>query len=842
MLGRYRLLELIGSGGMGVVFRAHDERLARDVAIKLLNPGSIRSAIGRHRVHNEAMALSRLSHPNIETIFEFDSIEDCDFLVVELIPGASLDDLISRGPVPQTLAVSLTVQLLRGLIAAHEKGIIHRDLKPSNLKLTPDSFLKILDFGLAHSHDEERAQNLTTETHSTVFSGTLPYMSPEQLRGGALDPRNDLYAVGLILYQMCTGRLPFSETGALLIDATLNRRVPPPRKLNPKIDPRIEAIILKALEKDPRDRYQSAREMLKDLEALGSPALIPHWQRKLRISLVTLTVLLVVFFAMADRDRVADWVNRQLHPVPTEKYVAVMPFRSLTNDDSAFDQGLAEAVASRLVELTAAQNVQVVSPRELKAENVVDLSDARKKLGVNLAIEGSLQQLQDATRVNLELVDANTRRLLRAANFTIKKTDAFALQDQVIDKTVQMLEIEIHRGVGESGHGTTNPEAFRLYTRGVGFLEDQTVPEDVDSAIFQFQQALSLDPGYARASAGLGLAYFEKYRLTKDPSLIDEARLACSRALTLSPRSPQGNVCLGVVHRGTGQYQEAVSDFQMAIEADADDDEAYRELALTFIELGRLPDAESTYKKAISVRPQYASSYGQLAFLYRREGKYAMAIAELKKAIELAPDDARQWFSLGGTYYFAGDYTRSIDALQKAINIRPSYQAYSNLGQSYLALRRFPEAIASLEQAVAMGSHTVQTFGNLGRAYYFYPPKHDLARDPLEKALQVAEDDVKVNPKNADAHTLSAEYLAMLGRKSESLQQLNKAIELRPNDAETLYFAGIVHALLGDRDEAISWLQSAIKHGYSRAEIDNAFELDELRKSAEYKSMIGSGN
>jgi serine/threonine protein kinase/Flp pilus assembly protein TadD len=824
------------------VYRAHDERLARDVAIKLLNPGSIRSAIGRHRVRNEAMALSRLSHPNIETIFEFDTLEDCDFLVVELISGVSLDELIARGPIPQTLAVSLTMQLLRGLTAAHDKGIIHRDLKPSNLRLTSDSFLKILDFGLAHSHDDDRAQNLTTETHSTILAGTLAYMAPEQLRGGRLDPRNDLYSVGLILYQMCAGRLPFTETGALLVDAILNRRIPPPRKFNSQIEPSLEAIILKALEKDPKARYQSAREMLHDLEAQDSRFLTPGWQRILQLGVMLLVALAAVVVGIAERVRVSEWIERQLHPVPANKYLAVMPFHSVSNDDSAFDQGLTDAVASKLMELTSAQNVQIVSPQELRSEHVTDLSDARKKLGVNLAIEGTLQQLEGASRVSLDLVDANTHRLLRAANFSVKGADAFALQDQVIDKTLQMLEIEMHKGVGEAAHGTTNPEAFRLYTRGVGFLENETVPEDVDSAIVQFQQALTLDPGYAEASARLGLAHFEKYRLSKDQSLVDEARSACERALALSPRSPQGNVCLGVIHKGTGQYQAAVSDFQMAIEADLNDDEAYRGLASAFIELGRMQDAEDTYKKAISIHPQYASGYGQLAHLYRRQGRYVLAIAELKKAIELAPDDARQWFSLGGDYYYGGDYDRSIDALQKAITIRPSYQAYSNLGQSYLALRRFPEAIASLEQAVAMGSHTVQTFGNLGRAYYFYPPKRDFARSPLEKALQIAEADLKVNPKDADAHTLAAEYLAMLGKRADALQHLNKALQFRPNDAETLYFAGIVHALLGNKTEAISWLQEAIQHGYSRAEIDSAPELDELRSSAEFKSLLANGS
>src|SRR3954466_14960447 len=470
MLGRYRLLEQIGAGGMGVVYRAHDERLGRDVAIKLLTPGSIRSVVARHQVRNEAVALSRLSHPNIETIFEFDSIDECDFLVVELIPGVSLDELLGRGPLPQTLAVSLTMQLMRGLAAAHEKGIIHRDLKPSNLRLTPDSFLKILDFGIAHIGDDKdkESHDLTTETHSTVLTGTLAYMSPEQLRGAPLDPRSDIYAAGLVLYQMCVGRPPYSETGALLIDAILNRPVPSPVKVNGEVSSRVEAVILKALEKDPKKRYQSAREMLRDLEVLDAAVAAPFASRALQLFGVTLLVLILGLVVGLEHRRTTGWVERRLHPVPANKYVAVMPFRSLTNDDPAFDQGLTEAIAAKLMEITAAQPVQIVSPRELRSEGVEDVADARKKLGANLVIAGSLQQLQGAMRVTVELVDSGTRRLLRASDFTVGANDTFALQDQVIDRAVQMLEIEMHKGIGEQGHGTTNSEAFRAFTRGVG--------------------------------------------------------------------------------------------------------------------------------------------------------------------------------------------------------------------------------------------------------------------------------------------------------------------------------------------------------------------------------------
>lgn len=836
-LGRYQLLEQIGAGGMGVVFRARDQRLSREVAIKLLAPGSIRSVVARHRVRNEAMALSRLSHPNIETIFEFDTQDDCDFLVVELIPGVSLDELISKGPIPQTLVVSLIVQLLRGLATAHEKGIIHRDLKPSNLRLTPDSFLKILDFGIAHvADDTEEAHDLTTETHNNVFSGTLSYMSPEQLRGAPLDPRSDLYAVGLVLYQMCTGRLPFTESGALLIDAILNRPVPPPSKVSPAVSPKLEAVILKALQKDPKQRYQSAREMLADLEALDSGLHTRH-DRRLQIASLAVLVLILAFITALERRRIISFVERQIHPVPVNRYVAVMPFRSVTNDDPAFDEGLTEAVAAKLMEITASQPVQVVSPRELQAERVSDVQDARKKLGINLGIEGTLMRSSGTTRVTQELVDAASRRMLRMATFDTNTTDVFALQDQLVDKAVQMLEIEIHQGLGERGHGTTSPQAFTLYTRGRGFLQRQSNSDDTESAISQFKQAILIDPGYAAAHASLGLAYLQKYRLVKDPVLVSDTARQCEKAGALSTQLALANLCLGDLHLTTGEYEKAVSELQQAAEKDPTDDEAYGELATAYERLNQPAQAEATYKKAIQARPQYAIGYERLAFFYRNQARYEESAQAYLQALRVAPDDVRAWSKLAGVYYFVGQYEKAVEATQRSITLRPSFFNYNNLGASYLALRRFPEAIEAFRQAVAMNGREMTPFTNLGKAYYFAPGQRQLAAAQFTNALAIGDADLKVNPRDADAHILSAYCYAMLGRRTEALDRLQTALLLRPSDAEVLYFAAVVNAQLGNDQQAISWLTRSLSRGYSRAEIERTLEFDRIRNLPGFQQL-----
>src|SRR5882672_1694245 len=270
-ISHYRVIEQIGAGGMGVVYRARDEQLERDVALKVLPAGQLDSESSRLRFRKEGLALAKLDHPNIATVFEFGSQDNLDFLVTAYIPGVTLDVMLASKPLSQEETIGLGLQLAKGLAAAHEQGVIHRDLKPGNLRLTPDGLLKILDFGLARFMPSKDGLETTTSavTQSQAIAGTLPYMSPEQLRGGWLDARSDIWAAGAVLYEMVTGKRPFPQiNGPSLVDAILNSPPQPPRELNKEISPGFENVILKALEKDPAHRYQTATEFGADLERL----------------------------------------------------------------------------------------------------------------------------------------------------------------------------------------------------------------------------------------------------------------------------------------------------------------------------------------------------------------------------------------------------------------------------------------------------------------------------------------------------------------------------------------------------------------------------------------------
>ncbi|HVP52031.1 MAG TPA: serine/threonine-protein kinase, partial [Terriglobales bacterium] len=269
LLSHYRILEQIGAGGMGVVYRAHDEHLDCDVALKVLPPGKLADEAARKRFRKEALALSKVNHPNIAVVHDFDTQNGTDFLVEELIPGLSLSEMLVSGPLPERDIVNLGSQLAEGLQAAHQQGIIHRDLKPANIRVTPDVRLKILDFGLARVVRPSSPTALTaSETQAPSFAGTLPYMAPEQLLAERVDPRTDIWAVGCVLYEMATSRPPFLGYGPALIDAILHQPAPAASKLNSKVSPGLEAIILKCLDKNAENRYQSAKELAVDLRRL----------------------------------------------------------------------------------------------------------------------------------------------------------------------------------------------------------------------------------------------------------------------------------------------------------------------------------------------------------------------------------------------------------------------------------------------------------------------------------------------------------------------------------------------------------------------------------------------
>jgi tetratricopeptide (TPR) repeat protein/TolB-like protein/tRNA A-37 threonylcarbamoyl transferase component Bud32 len=858
-LSHYRIIEEIGSGGMGVVFRARDHHLDREVAIKVLHPGTLSDEGARKHLHKEALALSKLNHPNIATIFDFDSQAGIDFLVMEYIPGVRLNEKLAAGPLPETEVLRLGRQLSDGLAAAHERGVVHRDLKPGNLRLTGDGRLKILDFGLAKLR-QPVAEDADPETtlQSQAISGTLAYMAPEQLMGEELDARTDIHGAGLVLYEMATGQRPFAEVqSGHLIGAILRRPPAKLRTMNPKVSAGLERIVGKCLEKEAVNRYQSAKELAADLSGLGqenrtvsgaekTPQVGPlsaiHKKSKVLLwaaAVVAVLLAIAAVFAPVRQHLRSDF---GLSPIPRAKQVAVLPFNVVGNDPetAAFGAGLTETLTAKLTQLTGDPSLQVVPATEIRARHILTVDDARKEFGANLALEGSLHKSGTQVRVNYILVDARTLRQIRAGSMTVAATDPFGAQDAVVDGAIRMLDLKVQERERQAleSHGTQVAGAYDYYLQGRGYLQNYDRAENLGSAIQVFQRAISLDPNYALAYAGLGDAYWKMYESNKDLAWIEKSRQACNQANHLDGQLSSAHACLGTLYSGTGDYRGAAQEYAHAMETEPTNDSALHGLADAFEHLGKLQDAEDTYRRAIELRPHYWATYNWLGVFYYHQARYREAAEMFNQAVALAPDSFRGYYNLGAAYVEQGLYNEAITVLEQSIAIRPSDYGCTNLGNAYFFQRRYEEADRAYDQAVKLNPRDSLVWANLGDGYYWTPGKRTLSVAAYRQAIAVAKEDLRVNPNESTSYGILATSHAMLADKKEAFDALDRGLQVSSVDPSLLFAAAVVYNQFNRPNEAIDWLKKAVTAGYSSSRIRNLPNFEPLRTNPQFQEIL----
>ncbi len=849
VFGHYRLIEQIGSGGMGMVFRAHDEQLRRDVALKILPPSLFSQETSREQFHKEALAVGRLNHPNVAMAFDFGQENGVDYLVTEYIPGVNLDQKIGGQPLPPKMVLELGVQLLSGLAAAHREHVLHRDLKPSNVRLNRDGQVKILDFGLAHLNEpvDEKAEtcNLTSDLS---LSGTLPYMAPELLKTEVGDERADVWAAGAVLYEMATGKRAFPDKQpSLVIDAILHYDPVRPSLLNPQISTALEAVILRALDRNQDQRYQSASEMASDLSRLLAGD---------QIATETLRRTGVVEVARKRRTRKLMWglatvllvvgaigfLVRSVF-VPQQRILAVLPIDTVGQDSAtnALGLGLIETLTAKLVEASNSDSIQVVSHRDLRDQGVKTADDARREFGADMVLESSLQKEGQTIRVNSYLVDARTHRQLAARTITVNADDSFGLQDRVVSETLDMLPARI--GPEERHKLTvrqdTQPAAYQAYIQGRGYLLEFSKPEDIDSAIAEFSQAVKIDPNYALGYAGLGRTYLAGFRqFAKDNTWIDQASHNCEKALSLSPDLVEGHVCLGGVYNVAGQYGKAVEEFQRVMKSDPGSEDALRGLADAYTSLGKFAAAEAAYKQAVALRPNYWLAYNWLGQFYFSQNRYADAAQAFLTSTQLAPNNYFGYFNLGATYVAEGIYPEAIQAFNRSIALRPSSDAYSNLGYTYTLMHRNAEAIGAMEQALKLDNGDWMNWGNLADALYWSSDRRGESTAKYNQAIAIAASKLQVNPDDASVLAYLADYSAMLGNKEAAYSYIQKALKAAPADGDVLFRAAIVHNHFDQPDQALLYLKKAAQTGYSRNLIRDSPDFANLQQNPGFRSLV----
>jgi tetratricopeptide (TPR) repeat protein/TolB-like protein/tRNA A-37 threonylcarbamoyl transferase component Bud32 len=857
--GHYRIDQKIGSGGMGAVYRARDAHLDREVAVKVLNPGTLADEVSRRRFRQEALLLSKLSHPNIAIVHDFYTEQGRDFLVMEYIPGLTLNEKLANGALPEEEVLRLGLQLCDGLAAAHGHSIVHCDLKPGNVRLTNDGRVKILDFGLARlrrpaSEDDSTASGLSHD----AISGTLPYMAPEQLNGEEIDARTDIYGAGVMLYELSTGQRPYSGLGAAkLISAILHRPPVPPRMVNQQISPALEWIVEKCLEKEPKNRYQSVRELARDLQNLQKskdtgiplrrtsggillPALEVRRSAVWWAAGILLAVVAIAAMSGSFRERVRTWLG--LSRIPHTKQVVVLPFRALGNDAelAAFGAGLTETLTAKLTELTRDPTLQVIPATEVRSKHIATVDQARKEFGANLALEGSLHAAAGQVRINYILVDVQTHRQLRGNSVTFAADDPFAAQDAVVDGAIGMLELEVQgadRGA-LSSHGTQVAGAYDYYLQGRGYLQNYDRIENLDSAIQVFERALALDKNYALAYAGLGEAYWEKYDFTREVAWLDKSRENCQQANRLDSALPSAHVCMGKLHLNTGNYLEAATEFEKALQPEPTNDEAYRGLATAYERMGKPDEAEKTYRRAISQRPHYWATYNWLGAYYYRQARFPEASQMFRQVIALAPDSVRGYSNLGASYLDEARYLEAISASERSIAIQPSDYGYSNLGSAYFFLKRYDDADRAFLEAVKLTPKDPLLWWNLGDGYYWTPGKRDQSVAAYKKCIEASDEALRVNPNDAGTYGIAAICYAMLGEKSPALASLQRGLQIAPDDPTLAFQAALIYNQFLQTTETIHWLKKARASGLSEIRIRDYPNFDSLRSDRRFQDIF----
>ena len=669
-LGRYRIVEKIGEGGMGEVFLAHDQHLGHNVALKVLPPDT--DDRSRQLFRKEATALSRLNHPNIVTVLDFDTQDNLDFLVMEYVPGLALDEKVRRGALREKEILRIGVQLAEGLVAAHAQGVIHRDLKPGNLRLTKDDRLKILDFGLAKSMFRlDPGASTVSFSGPMDCSGTLPYMATEQLLGLAVDARTDVYSTGAVLYELHTGQAPFQQKlFTALVDEILHRAPVPPSQVRPGISPRLEAVILKCLEKDPEKRYQSSEELLRELRELADASREPSIFQLGRFRVLLLAACVGVLALAA----VLGWRGRSWLDTlwnrgsPHIESLAVLPFSNLSGDSQQeyLADGMTDSLITDLGQMQAPQRViSRTSVMRYKTERA-PLRDVARQLKVDAVIEGSVARSGRTVQVTVRLVNAADDRQLWAHRYESEFRDLPNLQHELALAIAG--EIRINPTSGDRARlAAARPvesAAQEAYLKAE-YLRFGSSEQRTKSRQY-FEQAIQLDPDYAPAYAGLADSYWNDISLAPREAM-PKARDYALRAVALDETLAHAHTALATVRfYGDWNWAEADREYQRALQLNPGDAEAHRMYSVFLTAMGRADDAWTQILAAQNLDPLSNDNNTTAGWDLYCARRYDQALQQCQRALELTLNDENVHACFGYAYLGKGQYAQALDQSMKA--------------------------------------------------------------------------------------------------------------------------------------------------------------------------------
>ncbi|MEO8724936.1 MAG: protein kinase [Acidobacteriaceae bacterium] len=721
----YEVIERIGAGGMGVVYRAHDRKLERDVALKVLASDTLRSEEARRQFRREALALSRLNHPNIAVVHDFDTVDDVDFIIMELIEGHTLHERMRQGPMAVAEIVQIAEQMLDGLAAAHERGIIHRDIKPANLRFTKDGRLKLIDFGLAKRTVmpyDETAPN--SEHLDESMAGTLAYMAPEQLRTGELDARSDIYSCGSVIYEMATGRQPFYYPHTVrMITAILEEEPQRPALARGEVGGWLEAVIVKAMAKKPAQRYQTALEMKSAFQ--GAEA---HERS-----------------AMRSRTSSRSQTVRRSAKPKRARSIVVLPLENLSRDPEQdyFADGLTESLITDVSKIPELKVISRTTSMRYK-DSRKTLPEIARELDVDVVLTGSVVRSQERMRIHVQLIDAASDQHLWAESYERPFEDVFMIQAEVASAIAAQLEIKLtptQKGRLAVAR-PVNAAAHEAYLRGRQCWNRRT-KDDFKRAIGYFQEAIENDPAHVLAYAGLADCYVllgaGEYCILPPKMAMPRAKAAAKKALEIDSNSAEALAALGSVQ------------FRFEWNSAA---------------------AERTFREALKLNPSYATARYYFAVHLLTSGRFEEALEEINRAVELDPLAAIYNAMVSYVLYNATRYEEAELHLRACLEVEPNFAVSHFIHTCILVeLGRFEEAVTAMERAIELAGPMPHWRGSLAVA-------HALA-GRTEKAREIlAQLELDAKTQYVQPVTFALIYNA-LGEGDKACEQLEAAYEDR---------------------------------------------------------------
>jgi serine/threonine protein kinase/cytochrome c-type biogenesis protein CcmH/NrfG len=708
-VSHYKILERLGGGGMGVVYKAEDSRLGRKVALKFLPDDTVADADALERFRREARAASALNHPGICTIYDVGDHNGRPFIVMELLEGETLKGRIASQAMSQEEVVDTALQIADALDAAHRRGVIHRDIKPANLFITREGRVKLLDFGLAKLGKKKTAEAVGVSALATVGAsqelltspgtalGTIAYMSPEQARGEEVDARSDIFSFGVVMYEMATGQRAFpGSTPAVIFDAILNRQPPPVTGLQPNLSPELGQIVERAMQKDPVARYGSAGEMRADLERL---------KRDLESGRV----------ASGSSQASRGGVSGTAASAPAVKSVAVLYFENLSGarEDEFFRDGMTEDVITELSKIRRLHVFPRATVLPFRGQTAT-ATDVGQQLKADYVLNGSLRRAGNRLRINAQLVDARTDFPLWAERYDRELQDVFEVQDEIARKIAEALRLALtpQEEKALARKPTENPQAYDFFLRARGYARRMT-RLDLEIALDFYEQAIELDPSFALAYAGLAsvcASFFFWHE--QDEKWIRKGVEACERALELDPQSAEALAARAMLFDAERKFDQAIRYARRALAIKPDCDGAYITLGRSLFRSDRLEEAADIADRAIEISGNDYNVHLPYVLVNERLGRHEksrgmrqLQTQVLQEQLRQVPEDARAWILLSNNHAIFGDIEGAVRELQKATSLRPRDPIIVyNAACTYGLMNKKAEALDLLKRLGGVGN------------------------------------------------------------------------------------------------------------------------------------------